>query len=520
MSKYLKGDMHLHSIRDTYSKEQFVGRICQTDLDIVCVTDHNVIDLELLANERLVNYQSNFAGFELNVHISKNEQSEHDLIQGETGYFHAVVWIKKENACYSVGKLNNLFEHHAKKYENNEYKKVKCKTEKTTLENHKNREGLSVSIEEFKKEFNDIEYYFVAHENKQDQKKNGRSISNYLPTKKGNNDKYKIRLLTHKNVALEGNSGVNNKKIKGNNIIIDHLREAEKVQVSSFRFSDAKTLEEIGEKYNWINFDGTFNGMILPFTDYETRILQSSDSYHNPQLNYNNYLECIKFDMGEEEVELNFEPGYNAIIGSRGSGKSLLGKILGDKYKSNENGLIVSNISKYSNGANGVENTTLKGLYIGQNYFESIFSYDNDFTEIEYVKSIQDKLIKERNDRIKHNIDKFEKILKNLENLIFEYINVEKNIKVSYALNNVNKKELYSAIKYEEPSNYKKILEEIKNYNFEKKEINLFNKKESYKEINSIIIEINELQENLDKKISDLKINLNLDKILINLRMI
>lgn len=519
MSKFLKCDMHLHSIRTQYTKEEFVAKLQETDLDVVCVTDHNVIDLDLLKNIKLSEYQSDFAGFELNVHISKEVQDSLSLVQGNTGFFHAVVWVRKDKAEVSANKLDKLFAEHAKFYEDGEYIEKKCEVKETVLENHKIRSTLSVCIEDFKREFNDIEYYFIAHENKQTDNRNGRSISDYLPNSCTGNNKFKVKLLTHKNVALEGSSGVNESRSMGNNVVIDYLRDSEKVQVSTFRFSDATKLSEIGLKYNWINFEGTFNGMILPLTDYETRIVQSKDSKDNPQKNYNKYLERLEFNMGAKNFVLNFEPGYNAIIGSRGSGKSLLGKILGDEYE--ENGLKVTEISRYSNGSGGVENTTLKGLYIGQNYFESIFSFDNDFEKIDYIKNIQDKLIKERDYEIQQNIEKFNTILNNLQLLITEYITVEKSIKFSHIATDLQEKSLYTAAQEENPSNYKKILEEVKKFKFDKKDINLFNDEDLFRETNNKIIELNNLQEALSNKFDELteSIDYNVEKFKNNLKI-
>ena len=53
--------------------------------------------------------------------------------------------------------------------------------------------------------------------------------------------------------------------------------------VSRFFFSDAIEIDDIGKKFTWINFDGSFKDLILPFSDPETRIFTSDEYSEYPQ---------------------------------------------------------------------------------------------------------------------------------------------------------------------------------------------------------------------------------------------
>ena len=55
--------------------------------------------------------------------------------------------------------------------------------------------------------------------------------------------------------------------------------------------------DEIGIKFSWINFDGSFKNLILPISDPESRIKTSDEAVDNPQKNKGNYLESIKFNI-------------------------------------------------------------------------------------------------------------------------------------------------------------------------------------------------------------------------------
>lgn len=120
--------------------------------------------------------------------------------------------------------------------------------------------------------------------------------------------------------------------------------------------------------------------------------------------------------------EISFEPGYNAIIGSRGSGKSLLANILGKKH-GDAKGITVENIEFFKSNVD-LATSNFKFLHIGQNYFETIFnnSLEQDFASIPQVKAISENLRKTHQQQLKGNTDQIESLLNYIHNKIEEHI--------------------------------------------------------------------------------------------------
>ena len=478
MSRFLKSDMHLHSRRDgAYSTEAFISTLNSSNLDVACITDHNIIDISLF--ERInSNLLSNFSGFEINLHIEKQTFEQRQLIQGRTQYFHAIVWINMVSAEKSMDIIKYLFSEFGMSSESKKENKVKFEN---IDDFYNDCNGVSVPLEKFIEEFKSIPYYFIPHENKSTSSKNGRSISDYLPSGPKNcnitNDEFKTELLKYNNVAIEGKGSTNAKnQPKENNGIIKHLVTVEKVPLANFRFSDAMNLEDIGKKYNWINFDGTFEGMILPFSDSSSRIVTENLS-ENPQLNYERYLEKISFSIkckddnsennfvNEKEYEIKFEPGYNAIIGSRGSGKSLLANILGDKQDPEKN-LEIDKVNFYKKNV-ALPTTNFKSLFIGQSYFQTIFnnSESQDFSSIPHVKKISDNLKKEHQAVVQNNLSKILSLFDYFENKLLEHIRIyKKTPKYSFTKKMINK----DLLNFDTPSDVYSILKDyLKTFNSE-----------------------------------------------------
>ena len=416
MSKFLKCDMHLHSRRDNYNKDDFISALNNSDLDVACVTDHNIIDLDLLNDVEILK-NGKFAGVELNLHLSNGTIEAEGLVRNpKSHYFHSIVWFEKEMAYSAFEKIKELFQKHAQKWDidDNNYKKVKIKYRDLSQFYKECLDGVSIDLEQVQNSFSSIPYYLIPHENKSGK----RSISEYLKDCETNN-KFKTNLLCYNNVAIEGKSGFSNEKARYNNSIVEHLVNVEKLPLANFKFSDAVDLKDIGKKYNWINFDGSFFGMILPFSDPESRIVNECVNT-NPQANITSYLEKVEFEINKNPYSLTFEPGYNAIIGSRGSGKSLLGNILG-RDVDDKKSLTVSNIKYFKKGiSKPTEN--FKYVYIGQSYFDQIFNNggSQDFHSITYVDDINRKLSKKIEDINDKSISNIKKILQNMKDEILK----------------------------------------------------------------------------------------------------
>ena len=72
IDKFLKCDLHMHSSTDysrNYSKDEFINKLISVDLDVISITDHNIIDIglynEIQNNEEI--HKSLIGGCELNI---------------------------------------------------------------------------------------------------------------------------------------------------------------------------------------------------------------------------------------------------------------------------------------------------------------------------------------------------------------------------------------------------------------------------------------------------------------------
>lgn len=116
--------------------------------------------------------------------------------------------------------------------------------------------------------------------------------------------------------------------------------------------SDSHELDQIGEKYSWVKMDTCdYNGLIQILFEPKHRVYIDKDSptFQMP------YIKQIKSNGGYyENTEFNFSPELNTIIGSRGSGKSVvidLIRFVTNKYQNEENEYLdrLYNLLKNSN---------------------------------------------------------------------------------------------------------------------------------------------------------------------------
>ena len=478
MDRYLKCDLHMHSnscYSRKYSKEDFINHMKNVDLDVFSITDHNVVDVklykELIKDLRDKNI---IGGVELNLSIDEELVKKHKLfIKGE--YFHAVLWFSTVDLDEFWEQLKVLISE----------LKIDIKG-KTIKEISKATEGKSFLLSRVQDVFKDFNYFLTFHEGK-----SSRCLSNYLPnsdTKSGivynDNQVFKHNLFYYNNrLAIEG--GIKTKSISS------YFEENLNTIVTRFFFSDALELEEIGKKFTWINFDGKFESLILPLSDPNARVFTSDINTENPQKNRENYLEKIKLYLinpkNNLEVEkiIEFSPSYNGIIGSRGSGKTLLGSAL-----SNTN---VSDYSKYINNAKtefkifgkGFQKSSPKCKYLAQNTLLTLFK-NGEAKNIDFIKDFYGKLEKEKKELTKAFFIKAKTLL-----------DYEKTEFISIST------------KYQSTINDITFLEDIVNEDYIIPIINI----DSFQDGKSFITNLSQNIENIDKKVQELEEKLNQLKI-------
>jgi len=396
IDRFLKCDLHVHSstcYSRHYTKKDFFDKIKSSDLDVISITDHNIIDVklykELLEDDTFK--KKLIAGIELNVKLSNETIAKNNLtIKGD--YFHAVLWfdVTKIDGVWSL--LKSLIKENItdlRDIDNLSETEISIKME-----------GKAIDLEKIQETLSNEDYYFIFHENKGE-----RNLSDYLQNGIDSNEKFKQKLFYYNNsLAVEGG--------KKSRYISDYFKENLNVIVSSFLFSDAIKIKDIGSRYTWINYNGEFKNLILPLSDSETRVFTSDLCPENPQKNKNNFLEAIKFDIKNRPLEnsdvnheiketktIYFSPGLNGIIGSRGSGKTMLGCILVNKDVNNYIEYIDIDSIEYKLKDSEFTKNVPKCKYLKQNSLLNIYSQEN-FEELDFIEEYYSELLKKKKEII------------------------------------------------------------------------------------------------------------------------
>ena len=115
---FRKCDMHVHSsscYSRTYDKQSFFMEVLDSDLDVLAVTDHNVIDVPLLEElHQLMKARGKtlFAGVEVNVRLRQETIDAYHLVLGKGSkgsYFHAIILLSPDQAHAMADIVENLF---------------------------------------------------------------------------------------------------------------------------------------------------------------------------------------------------------------------------------------------------------------------------------------------------------------------------------------------------------------------------------------------------------------------------
>ena len=390
---FKKCDMHVHSsscYSRSYDEKTFLSSVLNSDLDVLAVTDHDSVDIELL--ERLQaaiakRGKTLIGGVEINVKLKKSTIDAYHLVpgNGEKGdYFHAIVWFSMEQAAAVSTIVDELFISAiiaAKKEEGLTKESLSALSRKQFSGM---TEGIAIYLEDFQEKAASIPHFFIPHENKD------RSLSDYLPNGSRKNpllanQAYKDRLFYYSHaMAVEGGE-------KSRKAISDGLAKELHATVAALFFSDALTADKIGSKFTWIDFDGDLDSLLLAISDPESRIKTSDECPSLPQTNTATFLESVSFDVftdgdggSRQTFKLAFSPGFNGIVGSRGSGKSLLACLLAGKGLDTYAKFVDEDSVKFTMHG-GVPMTDHPScLYLGQGELECIYR-DGKYEEIPFL---------------------------------------------------------------------------------------------------------------------------------------
>ena len=108
INTFKKCDMHVHSsscFSRRYDKATFFRAVLKSELDVLAITDHNSIDVELLTdlqNQMKGKGKVLFGGVEIDVMLKDETIKAYGLETGGKGRFHAIVWMTAKLKKYKI----------------------------------------------------------------------------------------------------------------------------------------------------------------------------------------------------------------------------------------------------------------------------------------------------------------------------------------------------------------------------------------------------------------------------------
>ena len=421
---FKKCDLHIHSSSDysrydelDYNEGDFFKALTESDLDVIGITDHNSIDVSMLnrLSKALADTKTLLAGVELNLKLKDTTIERYELhVNSDSGknYFHSIILTSMDYMPKLANTVDQLFTN-AKIVTQDDVNNANSGII-TRVEYSKKTEGQAIYLEDMQEAFANIPHFFIPHV-----KKSGRNLEDYLPTKGRNSQKnveYRDRLFYYSNgFAVEGNDPQGK--------ITNRMAYMHNTTIPTLLFSDPQVLSDIGKRYTWIDFDGTLDSLLLAISDPESRIRTSKVCPDLPQKNTDSYLQCIDFDVidaaqpnGTRHVEIPFAPGFNGVVGSRGSGKSMLAHILSKSNLEDYKKLLLPDTIGYTLAGGNRVTDSPKYLYMSQGELEGIFK-SGDYRSIPIIKHLVDpaqKNAQEKSENFRIEINKFLDLQKDL----------------------------------------------------------------------------------------------------------
>ena len=122
IDSFLKCDLHLHSSTDysrNYTKKDFIKKLSLVDLDVISITDHNIIDISLyneIKNNNKIEKKI-IGGCELNISLSDSEISKYKL-KTTGNFFHGIIWFDIDDIDMMWNILKEYIKSHDEKIGN------------------------------------------------------------------------------------------------------------------------------------------------------------------------------------------------------------------------------------------------------------------------------------------------------------------------------------------------------------------------------------------------------------------
>lgn len=407
---FKKCDLHIHSSSDYsrcntpgYNRDGFFETLATSDFDVIGITDHNSIDVSMLSklSDKLADTKTLLVGVELNLKLKDTTIKRYDLhVNSDSGknYFHSIILTSMDYMPKLANAVDQLFID-AKIVTQDDVNNANSGII-TRAEYSRKTDGQAIYLEDMQEAFANIPHFFIPHV----KKKGGRNLEDYLPTKGRNSQKnveYRDRLFYYSNgFAVEGNDPQGK--------ITNRMAYMHNTTIPTLLFSDPQVLSDIGKQYTWIDFDGTLDSLLLAISDPESRIRTSKVCPDLPQKNTDSYLQCIDFDVidtaqpnGTRHVEIPFAPGFNGVVGSRGSGKSMLAHILSKSNLEDYKKLLLPDTIGYTLAGGNRVTDSPSYLYMSQGELEDIFK-SGDYKSIPIIKHLVEPAQKSAQEKSKN----------------------------------------------------------------------------------------------------------------------
>ena len=375
--RWLKYELHTHSYAShPYDKKKviqmtakdFVDTLKKKKVDVFSITDHNIYDKSFYDEIKKYIKRKKIKvidGVELNVYV--------DLKNGKTSHFDMNAYFYNPDANKLQSIIKNLYKNGGRPSLSQiitELSSIGCKY--LLIPEADKAGGILKIINKIDislyRDINKLAMYkiFSAHDttiNFDSDSQNKWAEGFFESTKefkeyvkgvsKSKNESIikNIKLiLDYENATVNGFEISKETKDKVNKILkADHkiqnivnLIKKYSRYFAYFSFSDWHNKEPYNpDKNNFIygSIDTYYDSFEMATLDPESRLIVSEESKINIPMHI---LKTIEFTMKKENINVNFTPGLNVIVGKRGSGKSLLMSIL-EKLQDNN----ATNINSY-----------------------------------------------------------------------------------------------------------------------------------------------------------------------------
>ena len=456
-NKWLKWDLHLHTPDSVFNNgyrgndkekvwDTFISNIERSDIDVLGITDYYSISgykkvLDYKKSGRLKNIKEIFPNVEvrlsssakgkrfINYHIIFSPEVANKI---EESFITQLEFKEGRSTCHC--KRNDLID------------LAKDTSNDKDINKKSDEELYKIGLKYFKA---DIEQINILLQDKKFAGKSFRIVAgdndDGVNTLIGNGDDQGWGIRN--NILLKSDALFTTNKKTISIFMGNHSSEEKEMVLNQqgglkpcFQGSDAHSFNDyFNEKWTWIKAEPSFSGLLQTKFEPERRVKESKYSKNNPsKKNDTEWIQSLEFNDSSFQSKVLFNPGLNAIIGGKSSGKSMLlyeiAKAADPTNVENVNKIKGYHLNNYDDikgnaviklGNQKIPDKGFRVDYIPQLFINSI---SEDYKNQELQKIIKNNL--NQNETISRNIQRFEdlksELKKDLEDKILAYSDLTK----------------------------------------------------------------------------------------------